>query len=244
MKIRFFTLIELLVVIAIIAILASMLLPALNKARSTAKKIKCVSNLKQVGLGLAQYASDYKYYPPGKFKTAESWNQHLWPHKVRPYLGSTKQATNWTNSYQLMRDGALFCPETQIKGNDTISYSMNGFGLLKNYFGLSPAIGITGTGDSDSYMVAPWTKVTSPPGWSGYSNMSISRVMFISELGISTASSSGSVYPVIRNGTYYNALDSGTEPAFRHLGRKNVLWLDLHVSDVVRNQMEWHNYIK
>lgn len=82
-----FTLIELLVVIAIIAILAAILFPVFAKAREKARQVACLSNIKQLGLGLMQYVQDNdQVYPAGTNGTATPAG---WAGELYPYVKST-----------------------------------------------------------------------------------------------------------------------------------------------------------
>ncbi len=85
-----FTLIELLVVIAIIAILASILFPVFGRAREQARRSACLSNLKQIGLGLMQYTQDYDERMPFANYDGNNGLGFWWMDAIEPYVKSTQ----------------------------------------------------------------------------------------------------------------------------------------------------------
>lgn len=96
-----FTLIELLVVIAIIAILAAILFPVFARARENARRTSCLSNIKQIGLGVMQYVQDYDEMYPMAYNGGNPSGSQYWNEVLQPYVKST----------QVFR-----CPSSQMTG--------------------------------------------------------------------------------------------------------------------------------
>ncbi|MCF6175621.1 MAG: type II secretion system GspH family protein [Victivallaceae bacterium] len=115
-----FTLIELLVVIAIIAILASMLLPALNQAREKAKSIKCASNLKQCGVNFALYMDSYDGRLPIRLGPP-AWSVIL-------YNSGYIKDSHAANGLQIGRNSVYSCP-TMTKATDAAGRNWGGYGI-------------------------------------------------------------------------------------------------------------------
>ncbi len=127
---RHFTLIELLVVVAIIAILASMLLPALSKAREKARTTACTSQIKQMGMGLIQYceANEDSFPPLRPISSLVSYNEHAWWFTLMAeYVGVTPSSVNayWYPAI----DTVMTCPAFAQRGKPISRWYSMGYGL-------------------------------------------------------------------------------------------------------------------
>ena len=222
-----FTLIELLVVIAIIAILASMLLPALQQARERAKASTCVNNLKNIGSASTMYQNDFNGLLPGLNNGGLFWMCHeacwtarkgMFPfvqflHLYIPYeLIWNKEANNWT----LPKGNVAQCPSDMLRNS---KYSVHNWSYAASYYcnWRNPR--------SYSLMQKP-SKMRQP-----------SQYIWVTELWFHTGDGQSLSFSVNTYPFKADADPTNSRVDCRHNGAANSLFMDMHVATHKNSQL-------
>lgn len=211
MKRSFFTLIEMLVVVAIIAILSSILFPALNKARESARKMACANNLKQLGVAMNMYADAYHgLLTPMKVADAsQTGGYYTWHFNIVDDLGGTNQRYDFEN--RLTQASRFFiCPTETPDPIRNMSRTVwkSGICLAFNY-GYSSV----------------WPQIGYLNGYDFYLPVVTRKIRYPSSVITLADAENAAIATQTTNQPYTLA-----SPVFRHASAANFVFLDGHVA--------------
>jgi prepilin-type N-terminal cleavage/methylation domain-containing protein len=149
---RAFTLVELLVVIAIIGLLVALLMPAIQAARSSARKTSCTNNLKQIGLAFANYESAKKLFPPSSINDlSDVWTyheveptrpMHSWASLILTYIEQVPLAESMDLKVHCLRNPNLLAGATVVPVYRCPEYQGLEFAAPREYAGATPQCAI------------------------------------------------------------------------------------------------------
>jgi prepilin-type N-terminal cleavage/methylation domain-containing protein/prepilin-type processing-associated H-X9-DG protein len=253
---RAFTLIELLVVIAIIAILAAILFPVFAKAREKARQSTCLSNQKQIGLGVMQYVQDYDETFPRLAMSPPpaprySWATYTWQDAVGPYVKNGTITVTWATTdsspVTLTSGGIWNCPSqpydgvrTVYGGNDTIFTDLvygDGSGPI------NPTTMAQLTRPADLVLVAENNAVDGYDGIGDRPRLSGDAYWQCGTTWQCSGPNSGAQWdkdvPGRPTPVEPEAWKWAQMPRYRHNGVANFAFADGHVKAIVKGQLNW-----
>lgn len=227
-----FTLIELLVVIAIIAILAAILFPVFAQARAKARQTACLSNMKQIGIGLMAYCQDYdEVYPVNNcsygINTDYTTTQIGWFQELQPYLKNV---------------GVYYCPDSKFPDSTAKIKGPGGTAA-------GSIVVPTRTIGANEYVVSSVNGAAGCVSWKGNIAMSQMRkpadLPIIADCLFPTFSDAARIINASYSGTTWYNYTAALDPAqARHNGGSTIVFGDGHAKWLPQKAMDWNTSLK